>query len=58
MKGIDCMVWFVPRKESIVQSYAIFLVHERLADLKTADELKAFFPEMTGMAGIEVKEIN
>lgn len=57
-QGIDCMVWFVPRKESIVQSYATFLVHERLADLKTADELKAFFSEMTGMAGIEVKEIN
>lgn len=57
-KGIDCMVWFVPRKESIVQSYATFLVHERLADLKTADELKAFFSEMTGVAGIEVKEIN
>lgn len=57
-QGIDCMVWFVPRKESIVQSYATFLVHERLADLKTADELKAFFSEMTGVAGIEVKEID
>lgn len=57
-KGIDCMVWFVPRKENIVQSYATFLVHERLADIKTADELKAFFSEMTGVAEIEVKEIN
>lgn len=57
-QGIDCMVWFVPRKESIVQSYATFLVHERLADLKTANELKAFFSEMIGVAEIEVKEIN
>lgn len=52
--GVNSMVLFIPGSENITLSYATFVIHEALTDVKSADDVRSFFSKVLGVDGIAV----
>lgn len=51
------MVLYRPTKEYIVQANASFVLHPKLGQINTTDEMKQFFTEILNMPLVEIEEV-
>lgn len=50
-----CMVLFMPQNESIVQSYANFIINPMLINLQTEAQIKDFFSKVLDVQGLDIE---
>lgn len=50
-----CMVLFMPHNESIVQSYANFIINPMLINLQTEAQIKDFFSKVLDVQGLDIE---